>query len=77
MPCNFQWRRINGEVSIQQITISYEEIVKWKRSFFPVPSEKVGKSFIQELSKLYQGYADESPLECIAMPAIAETSFQE
>ena len=43
MPCNLQWGRINGEVFSQQITRSYEEIVKWKRNFFLVPSGKVGK----------------------------------
>ena len=71
MPCNFQWGRINGEVFSQQITRSYEEIVKWKRNFFLVPSGKVGKSFIQELARLYQAYADESPLECISLKACA------
>ena len=71
MPCNFQWGRINGEVFSQQITRSYEEIVKWKRNVFLVPSGKVGKSFIQELARLYQAYADESPLECIALKACA------
>ena len=41
----------------------------WKRNNFLVPSGKVGKSFIRELARLYQSYADDTPLECIALKA--------
>ena len=32
-------------------------------------SGKAGKAFIKELTRLFQAYADESPLECIALKA--------
>jgi hypothetical protein len=51
------------------INDAYEEIVHWKRNVFLVPSGRVGKSFIQELARIYQAFADTSPLECISLKA--------
>ena len=64
----FQWVELNREACIVAINEAYEEIVCWKRNIFLLPSGKVGKAFIKELARLYQAYADESPLECIAIP---------
>jgi hypothetical protein len=65
----FQWGELNREACIVAINEAYEEIVCWKRNIFLLPSGKVGKAFIKELARLYQAYADESPLECIALKA--------
>lgn len=65
----FQWGELNREACIVAINEDYEEIVCWKRNIFLLPSGKVGKAFIKELARLYQAYADESPLECIALKA--------
>ena len=60
---DFRWNEINGNVFCQRVTNAYEDIVHWKRNNFLVPSGKVGKSFIRELARLYQSYADDAPLE--------------
>ena len=65
----FKWGDLSGEVLIQRINIAYEEIVKWRRNIFLLPSGKAGKAFISELARLYQSYADNSTLECIALKA--------
>lgn len=66
---DFRWDEINVNIFCQGITKAYEEIVHWKRNNFLVPSGKVGKSFIRELARLYQSYADNAPLQCIALKA--------
>lgn len=50
--------------------MAYEEVVHWRRNIFQVPSGSAGKSFVLELARLFQAYADSSSLECIAMKAI-------
>ena len=66
---DFHWNEINGNVFFQQVTNAYDDIVHWKRNNSLVQSGKVGKSFIRELARLYQSYADDAPLECIALKA--------
>lgn len=68
-PHMFNWGELNGEMFVKQVNEAYEEIVKWKRNIFLLPSGKAGKEFIKELARLYQSYADGSPLECIALKA--------
>jgi hypothetical protein len=65
----FMWNEVNGTDFCDMINDAYEEIVNWKRNVFLVPSGRVGKSFIQELARIYQAFADTSPLECIALKA--------
>ncbi|CAB4031314.1 Hypothetical predicted protein [Paramuricea clavata] len=65
----FMWNEINGTDFCDMINDAYEKIVPWKRNVFLVPSGRVGKSFIQELARIYQAFADTSPLECIALKA--------
>ena len=64
-----KWGDLSGEMFIQRINIAYEQIVKWRRNIFMLPSGKARKAFISELARLYQSYADKSPLECIALKA--------
>ena len=61
-----QWRSV---YSVYKINIAYEEIVKWRRNIFLLPSGKAGKAFILELARLYQSNADNSTLGCIALKA--------
>ena len=44
----FKWGDLSGEAFIQRINIAYEEIVKWRRNIFLLPSGKAGKAFISE-----------------------------
>ena len=66
---NFKWNEVNGADFCSMINAAYEEIIYWKRNIFLLPSGKVGKLFVQELARLYQLYADASPLENIALKA--------
>ena len=47
---------------------AYTEIVHWK-NLFKVPLGNVGKSFVAELSRLYNAFASGSALELIALMA--------
>ncbi|MCY4641269.1 MAG: reverse transcriptase domain-containing protein, partial [Gammaproteobacteria bacterium] len=66
---NFMWEEIDGERFAHSIDCCYEEIVHWRRNLFKVPSGKAGKSFVQELTRLFRAYANGSALECIALKA--------
>ena len=68
-PPNFTWNSGSGEIFCRKINTVYEEVVHWRRNLFQVPSGNAGKSFVSELARLYQAYADSSSLECIAMKA--------
>ena len=68
-PPNFTWNSGSGEIFCRKINTAYEEVVHWRRNLFQVPSGSAGKSFVSELARLYQAYADSSSLECIAMKA--------
>ena len=66
---DFQWGSLNGEDFAHAIHCAYMEAVHWRRNVFLVPSGKVGKSFIKELTSLFTAYAQGSALESIALEA--------
>lgn len=66
---SFKWNEVKGDEFCARINDAYEEIVHWKRNVFLIPSGRSGKSFVQELARLYQSYADASPLDCISLKA--------
>ena len=49
------------------ISSVYNEVIHWRRNMFKVPSGRVGDSFVKELARLFQAYADSSSLEPIAL----------
>ena len=65
----FKWGDIEGEITVCNIHECYKEIVHWKRNLFKVPSGRTGKSFIRELTRMFQAYADASALESVALEA--------
>ena len=67
---NFFWGPHEGVEFCTLVDMAYEEVVHWRRNIFQVPSGSAGKSFVLELARLFQAYADSSSLECIAMKAI-------
>lgn len=69
MHSQFKWGDLSGELFVYRVNVAYEEIVKWRRNIFLLPSGKAGKAFISELARLYQSYADNSPLQGIALKA--------
>ena len=69
MHSHFNWGDLSGELFVYRVNVAYEEIVKWRRNIFLLPSGKAGKALISELARLYQSYADNSPLQGIALKA--------
>ena len=65
----FRWGEIEGEAFAQAIQESYKEVVHWRRNLFKTPSGQASKSFVRELTRMFQAYADISPLEIVALTA--------
>ena len=55
---------------IQLINEAYDVVVQWKRNIFLVPSGKVGKAFVSEITCLVRGYAEATAFEGIALKAV-------
>ena len=54
---------------VRSITNAYNEVVHWRRNIFKVPSGRAGKSFVRELVRLFNAYAESNTLESIAVTA--------
>ena len=67
---NFTWGNTQGTEMIQLINEAYDVVVQWKRNIFLVPSGKVGKAFVSEITRLVLGYAEATALEGIALKAV-------
>ena len=67
---NFKWGELDGTTMQTIINECYNEIVRWKRNLFKVPSGKAGKSFVKELTRLLIAFAEASALEAIALKAV-------
>jgi hypothetical protein len=65
----FRWGEVEGEAFAQAIQESYKEGVHWRRNLFKTPSGQAGKSFVRELTRMFQAYADISSLESVALTA--------
>ena len=64
----FSWGDLDQTSFCQSLKEAYAEIVHWK-NLFKVPLENVRKSFVAELSRLYNAFASGSALESIALMA--------
>ena len=68
---DFQWGQLDGQTFCEMIDTAYNDIIHWKRNIFLLPSGASGKSFIQEITRLLQAFANGSQMESIAL----KTSF--
>ena len=69
-PCtDFLWNDISGDEVCKFLMSAYEEIIHWKPNIFLIPYGKAGRSFVQELARLYQAFAEDSALSSIALTA--------
>ena len=66
---SFTWGSLDRASAYHTLSTIYEEIIHWKRNIFQIPSGNAGKAFVSEIARLFQAYAEESSLECIAMKA--------
>ena len=69
-PLNFRWGEHSGEAILDVINYSYEEVIHWKPNLFLVPFGSAGTSFVKEVARLFQAFADKSSLERVSMKAI-------
>ena len=66
----FTWGNFSGSEMLAIINKVYDEIVHWRHNLFLVPTGSAGNSFVQELARLLQAFADGSSLECVSMKAV-------
>ena len=67
---HYTWGRYSDIEFEENVTFIYEHIVYWKKNLFLLPTGKAGKLFIDELTKLFNAWIDDSPLKKIAMKAV-------
>ena len=65
----FRWASIEGNNFVQQVHQAYDETMHWRRNIFSVPSGKNGRAFVQELTRLFEAFAQPSALEIISIEA--------
>ena len=66
---NFQWGASDAFAVTLAFDCAYAEIIHWLCNIFQLPSGKVGRDFIRELSHLFTAYAEHKPIEWILMKA--------
>ena len=67
---NFTWGTFSGTEMVNTINRGYDEVIHWRPNVFLVPPGTAGNSFVQELARLLQAFADGSSMECVCMKAI-------
>ena len=67
---NFKWGEVDGAALTEVINHAYKETVHWRGNLLKVPSGEVGKAFVSEMGHLYHAYAQNSPLEEIALKCV-------
>ena len=67
---NFRWGAKEGVDFAHAVRVAYEEVVHWRRNVFLLPSGKVGKEFIRELTRLFNAYTGTSALESVVFDSI-------
>ena len=67
---NFQWGDKKGEEFVRVVEEAYHEVSGWRRNVFLVPSGSAGKEFVDELTRLFNAYAQASALESVAFKLV-------
>ena len=67
---HYTWGRYRDTEFEENVFFIYEQIVYWKKNLSLFPTGKAGKLFIDELTKLFNTWIDDSPLKKIAMKAV-------
>ena len=67
---SFTWGDVNGMEVEKELDSIYKEVVFWKKNLFLLPSGKVGKEFVAEMTRLVESFANATSLEGIAMKAL-------
>ena len=64
------WGILKGRELKNAVDGAYNEVVKWQKNIFKLPSGKAGKEFLNILTELFNSFNVSSPLEPIAMKVI-------
>ena len=68
---NLKWGNLTGFDEINtNLNLAYNEIVKWRKNSFKIPSGAAGKSLVEEAGKLLFLYNNKTEWEGLAMKAI-------
>ena len=66
----YKWGNYQEYLFERDLSLAYKKIVYWQKNPLLLPSRQVGKSFIDEISKLMNEWIHESPLKDIVFKAI-------
>ena len=69
-PPNFVWGDKGGEEVVNDIDKIYSKTVHWRHNLYKIPSGKFGKQFVKEVARLFNTYAEASPMEGITLKAV-------
>ena len=64
------WGSLKGLEISKTFESAYDEVIKWKKNLFKVPSGAQGKAYIKATSKVIKFYVNNSPLQNVAMTAL-------
>ncbi len=68
-PPIFTWGEKDPQSFCELLQAIYKEVVHWRKNCFMIPLGNAGKSFVNELCRLYNAFADASALEGVALMA--------
>ena len=64
---NAQWGGMKGIEIRDSVTKAYEQVSRWKRNLFYLPTGKAGESFIEELTKVINQFNNDSAFESVSL----------
>jgi len=65
----FSWGTLDSSSFSTVLDNAYDETVHWRKNCFKIPHGNAGKSFVNELARLFQAFATGSALESVALKA--------
>ena len=68
---NYKWGEIDGNVFSERINRAYEEVVRFRKNLFLLPSGSVGNWYVTEKAKFFEAMVSQHPMEKIAMKALS------
>ena len=65
----FNWGPLSAEAFTASLNSAYSEIVHWRPNLFTGPYGNIGKTFVLELSRLFNAFVATSALESVVLKA--------
>ena len=67
---NAKWGALKGSEIAEAVNSAYEQVVKWRKNLFQVPTGKVGQRFIEEMTKAIRHFTSSSSLQEVALTMV-------